>query len=327
MRAILDSVVADGAPDVIAAIITPAGSWAGAAGVGGPDGRAATVKDEFALGSVTKTITTSLVMKLAEQGRIDLDAPLQGYLGDLKVNANGATVRQMLGQRSGLADWVDPAALIGADPAHHWTKAELIAQIPPPASEPGGPYTPAGPNYFLLGLAIEHVTGRSLSDALRTEVLDPVGATRIVQQGAGVPTPKPWALPTAGYTGAFKISDLGAGGAISCISSASFAPGAGTIASDAPSLANWAWHLFAGDVVKSGTLNAMLPADDGHGLGIDVLGAPLSRAIGLTGGKTGYGTVLAVDPATRTIAVVLVNDENFHIDEYIAKLMDAANAT
>jgi D-alanyl-D-alanine carboxypeptidase len=327
MQAILDSVVADGAPDVIAAIITPAGTWTGAAGVGGPDGRKATVRDEFAIASVTKTITASLVMRLAEQGKIDLDAPLQTYLGTIKANANGATVRQVLGQRSGLADWVDAPRLIKADPAHHWTQAELLGRLPPPSTEPGIGYAQAGPNYFLLGLAIEHVTGLSLSDALRTEVLDPVGATRIVQQANGVATPKPWALPTATHTGAFTVKDLGAGGAISCISSASFGPGAGSIASDAPSLAAWAWHLFAGDIVKRESLMAMLPAlSDGHGLAIDSLLAPLDRAVGLTGGKTGYGTVLAVDPAARTIAVVLVNDENFRIDDYIAKLMDAANA-
>src|SRR4051794_9351570 len=171
MQASLDSVVADGAPDVIAAIITPAGTWTGAAGVGGPDGRKATVRDEFAIASVTKTITASLVMRLAEQGKIDLDAPLQTYLGTIKANANGATVRQVLGQRSGLADWVDAPRLIKADPAHHWTQAELLGRLPPPSTEPGIGYAQAGPNYFLLGLAIEHVTGLSLSDALRTEVL------------------------------------------------------------------------------------------------------------------------------------------------------------
>ena len=69
----------------------------------------------------------------------------------------------------------------------------------------------------------------------------------------------------------------------------------------------------------------MLPGADGHGLGLEVLEAPLQRAIGLTGGKTGYGTVLAVDPVEQTVAVVLVNDENFHVDPYIVDLMSAAS--
>jgi D-alanyl-D-alanine carboxypeptidase len=226
--------------------------------------------------------------------------------------------------RSGLIDFVGAADAIGADPAHHWTAAELVAMVPPPDAKAGSEYIWAGPNYLLLGLAIEHVTGGSLSAALRTGVLDPVGAKRVLLQGAGTETPKPWALPTAEHLGSFTVADLGAGGAISCISSASFAPGSGGIASDAPSLAAWTWHLFAGDVISGPSLAAMLPGPDGHGLGIDVLARPLEDAIGLTAGKTGYGTVLAVRPADRTVAVVLVNDENFRIDPYIADLLDLA---
>jgi CubicO group peptidase (beta-lactamase class C family) len=99
------------------------------------------------------------------------------------------------------------------------------------------------------------------------------------------------------------------------------------MASDAPSLAAWTWHLFAGDIVTRESLAAMLPGADGHGLGLEALERPLEFAIGLTGGKTGYGTVLAVVPGTRTVAVVLVNDENFRIDGYIADLIEAAQGT
>jgi D-alanyl-D-alanine carboxypeptidase len=326
MHGVLDAVVHDGAPDVIAAVITADGSWSGAAGVGGPDGRKATVDDEFAIASVTKVLTATLVIRLAEAGKIELDAPLSRYLGDVKADTNGATVRQALGMRSGMADFAsDSAAAIGADPAHHWTAGELIARIPIAEARPGERWIKSGPGYMLLGLAVEHVTGKSLADALRSEILDLVGAKRILQQGAGVPTPKPWALPMEGYLGAFKIGDLGAGGAISCISSASFGPGSGSIASDAPSLAAWTWHLFAGHIVDQSSLAAMLPATDGHGLGLEKLDSPLDAAIGLTGGKTGYGTVLAVDPVRKIVAVVLVNDENFRIDSYIVDLMRIAN--
>ncbi len=264
-------------------------------------------------------------MRLAEEGKLDLDAPLSTYLGDIKADANGATVRQVLGMRSGLADFApDSAAAIGADPAHHWTIEELLARFSTSVAKPGTAYSPSGPGFVLLGLAVEHVTGKPLAEALRSEVLDPVGAKRILQQGAGVATPKPWALPTPGHLGRFTVADLGAGGAISCISSASFSPGAGSMASDAQSLAAWTWHLFAGDIVDADSLTTMLPGADGHGLGLDALERPLDAAIGLTGGKTGYGTVLAVVPGTKTVAVVLVNDENFRIDRYISDLIDAA---
>ena len=75
LQRVLDATVKAGAPDAIAAVITPGGTWAGAAGIGGPDGRKATASDEFAIASVTKMFTAALILRLAEQGRIDLDAP------------------------------------------------------------------------------------------------------------------------------------------------------------------------------------------------------------------------------------------------------------
>ena len=104
MQAVLEDMVTSGAPDAIAAVITEDGTWAGAAGIAGEKGRKATPEDEFAIASITKTFTAALVMRLAEQGRIDLDEPLASYMGDLKVDTNGATVRQALEMRAGLGD-------------------------------------------------------------------------------------------------------------------------------------------------------------------------------------------------------------------------------
>ncbi len=324
MQEVLETAVRSGAPDVIAAVITERGTWAGAAGIGGPDGRKATVQDEFAIGSVGLAFIAALVMRLAERGMIDLDAPIDDYLGDLVFDTNGATVRQALGQRSGIPDVGGEAAeAIAADPAHHWTLEDTLAVLPDPSGPPG-PYLPALSNYVMLVLAVEHVTGMPLANAVRAELLDPVGAARILVQGAGVPTPKPWALPTQAHLGAFKLEDLGAGDAISCIASATASYGVGGFAGDAPSVAAWAWHLFAEDIVDGTSLTMMLPAADGHGLGLEVLDAPLDRAIGLTGGKTGYGSVLAIMPAEKTIAVVFVNDEKFRIDSYVVDLIEAA---
>ena len=160
LQQVLDATVAAGAPDVIAAVITPAGTWAGAAGTGGPDGRNATVHDEFAIGSVGKTFLDALVMRLAEQGRIDLDAPIAAYLGDLAFDTNGATVRQALGQRSGIPDiGAEVPNAIAADPAHRWTLEDTLAVLPEPSGPPG-PYVSAFSNSVMLALAVEHVDGR-----------------------------------------------------------------------------------------------------------------------------------------------------------------------
>lgn len=324
LQQVLEDAVKSGAPDAIAAVITPGGTWAGAAGIGGPDGRKATAADEFAIGSVTKLFTATLILRLAEEGKVDLDAPLASYLGDLKANTNGATVRQTLAMRSGLGDYgQEEAAAIAADMAHHWTAQEREARFPVRVvGAPGAGYVSSGAGYSLLAAAAGVATDSSYALATQTEILDRVGATRILVQGAGVVTPEPWALPTKAHLKALTVQGLGAGGAISCISSATFS--GGSIASDAPSLAAWAWHLFAGDVIDTESLRLMMPAPvDGHGLGLDQFTAvPGVDAVWETGAKTGYGTVLIVLPAEQIVAVLLVNDEDFIADPYAVQLLN-----
>lgn len=327
LQAALDAAVRAGAPDVIAAVVTESGSWAGAAGIAGPGGRKATSVDMFAIASLSKTFTAALVMRLVEKGRMDLDAPLARYLGDLEFDANGATLRQTLEMRAGLAEHrSDIADRIVADPAKAWTMADRIAGYLPPVGEPGG-YAYSSPSYEVLAYAVEQVTGRSYGSALRAEILDPVGATRILDQEAGGLTPQPWALPIGEHLGRFDAEDMGAGGALSCLSSSTSGTGAGSIASDAPSLAAWLWHLFAGDILTESTVAAMFDAgQDEWAYGWDRAPYSEARAVASSGNKTGYGSQWVLFPASRAIVVIFVNDPDFIVEPTVTALLNAAVA-
>jgi CubicO group peptidase (beta-lactamase class C family) len=119
---------------------------------------------------------------------------------------------------------------------------------------------------------------------------------------------------------------MGVGGAISCISSATYGPGAGSMASDAPSLAAWAWHLFAGDVISESSLRLMTPSPPNReGFAIEEMagfGGP--RAVGHAGNKTGYGTILVVFPTEQVVVVVLVNNPDFVVEPTVLALFEAA---
>lgn len=326
LQAVLEAAIERGAPDIMAAVITPQGMWSGAAGVGGADRRPAAAGDSYYVGAISQIFTAATVLRLAEQGSVDLDDPLATYLGELSVDSNGATVRQALAHRSGLSDFPpDTAQQIRVDPSRHWTVEEVIGHFAAPAGSPGDAYLLAGPNYSLLASAAQNASGTSFAKAMRTTVLDPVGATRIVQQGEDEATPKPWALPVAAQAGPFALEDYGSGGVISCMSSVSFSRGYGAVASDAPSLATWIWHLFAGDVVDEASLRLMVPGKDGHGFGLDVLeGMGPDPVIGQIGSKPEYSAILAIWPAEQTVAVVFVNDLEFIIDPVAVELRDVA---
>jgi D-alanyl-D-alanine carboxypeptidase len=331
LQGVLEGAVSHGAPDAIAAVITPEGTWSGAAGIGGPDGRMATARDEFAIASVTKLFTATLILRLAEQGKVELDAQLSSYLGDLKVDANEATVRQALEMMAGLADDEQPAAAdaIHVDASHVWTPEELVARYLPPVAAPGTRYMYSSPGYSLLGFAAENASGMSLPAAMRAEILDPVGATRVLAQGPDAATPRPWALPIDRHLGTWRPEDMGVGGAISCISSATYGPGAGSMASDAPSLAAWLWHLFAGDILADSSLEVMLAGPQQHwAYGLESAPYPYieANAIGGSGNKTGYGSQWTYFPEHRAIVVIFVNDPDFIVESTVQRLLEAASA-
>jgi D-alanyl-D-alanine carboxypeptidase len=306
-------------------VITADGTWAGAAGIDGPNGRRAQATDEFGIASVTKMILATLVLRLAEQDKVDLDAPLAKYLDGITVDSNGATMRQALAMRSGLGDTADAAidkALAHCDRA--WTRDEVIATIPAPFAAPGTTYHYSNPTYKLVGYAAEHAAGMPLATALRRNVLDPVSVDRILLQGPGSTTPKPWALPLEGFNGALDVAAYGTGGTLPCLGFSALSLGATAIASDAPSLARWAWGLFSGKIISAESLATMTTTDPaGHGLGIDRITdfAP-DLAYGHAGSQSGYSALLTILPERKAVVVVFINDEQADPYATTASLID-----
>ena len=326
LQAVIDDAVARGMPDVLAAVVTPEGTWSGAAGVGGPDGQPVTADAEFAIASITKTFMATLIMKLVEQGKMDLDAPLASYLGDIQADTNGATIRQALAMRAGLADTPDAVYdRIKADPTHVWTAAEIISTFDPPIAPAGTMFQHSNPTWKLLGMAAEHVTGMTLASAMRTLVLAPGGTDRILLQGPEAMTPQPWAIPTSGHTADLDPAILGQGDALPFLSDATFSAGASGMASDAPSLASWAWHLFAGDIVNATSLGVMSDTRGGDGMGLYPIPDYYGYTVyGYDGAKRGYGSKLIASIDHPAVVVVLVNDQDLDPSNVAGQLLDAA---
>lgn len=313
LQAVLDSqVAAVAAPDVIAAVVTPHGTWSGAAGIDGPAGQKAATDHEFGIASVSKMIVATLAMRLAELGKLDLDAPLANYLKGLAVNTNGATVRQALAMRSGLRDTAAGAvdqALAACGQA--WPTEQVLGTIGAPVESPGVSYYYSNPTAKLVGMAAAQAAGLPLGEALRTYVLQPAGTDRILLQGEGASPPKPWALPIAGHGDPLAVDAFGTGGTLPCLGFSTLSLGASAIASDAPSLARWGWQLFAGKVINADSLKTMTTVDGaGHGLGIErIEDFSPALAFGHSGDQPGYAALLTVLPEKQVVVVTFINDQ------------------
>ena len=129
------------------------------------------------IGSVTKTFVAVVVLQLADEGKIDLDAGISGYFPDL-AGADQITPRQLLQHTSGLGEYSEQPAVLN-DRHRTWTPAELIAaaEAAGRVGEPGGPHHYSNTNYVVLGEIIAKVTGNPWEDEVRTRIVEPLGMT------------------------------------------------------------------------------------------------------------------------------------------------------
>ena len=133
--------------------------------------------------SMTKIVTATAVMRLAERGKLDLDAPADEYFRGLKVVSQPApiTVRHLLSHTSGLANplpirWVRPAD--APDPARGALVGRLLAKHRRLRSAPGERAAYSNLGYLALGEVISAVAGVGYEEYVRDEILTPLGMDR-----------------------------------------------------------------------------------------------------------------------------------------------------
>lgn len=131
----------------------------------------------FQIGSTTKTITGTAVMRLVDEGKIDLDAPVRTYLSDFKVADDEAaahvTVRHLLTHTAGWEGdfFVDPSLYRGDDALQQ--VVALMADRPQ-LSPIGEIWAYNNAAFYVAGRIIEVVTGKVYEAAIKELILDPL---------------------------------------------------------------------------------------------------------------------------------------------------------
>ncbi len=138
-------------------------------------GAAVTPDMLFRLGSTTKMLTAALVVGLAEEGKLRLDAPIGTYVPDLPPRLSKVTLHQLLSHTSGLRDF---ATMFGLhdDAALGQTVKTLTDEFF--FTAPGDIYSYANPGFWTAGFVAEVVAGRPYADAMKERVFDPLGMKR-----------------------------------------------------------------------------------------------------------------------------------------------------
>jgi CubicO group peptidase (beta-lactamase class C family) len=151
-------------------------------------GKPVTPQTQFYIGSVSKGFTALAAMKLVEQGKLDLDAPVQMYIPWFIVDDPQAsaliTIRNLLNHTSGLTEKGDPNA--SAYTASLEEQVRLL-QFVKPTTPAGTTYEYYNQNYRILGYVVEQVSGQPYAEFLKENVLLPLGMKHTVTNPADAP--------------------------------------------------------------------------------------------------------------------------------------------
>ncbi|MFJ1564296.1 serine hydrolase domain-containing protein [Streptomyces erythrochromogenes] len=290
------------APSVVAAVLRGGevvweGSRTSVEGHG-PDGNV-----QYRIGSISKTFTSVLVMRLRDEGLLRLEDPLEEHLPGTTVGR--VTIAQLLAHTGGLA----------AETPGEWWERTPGAQRPELADvlgeepfklTPGSRHHYSNPGYTLLGSLVEALRGKPWEEVLRAEVLEPLGLDRTSGR-PHAPHAGGWAVhPWADVMMPEPLEDLGLMAA------------AGQLWSTTRDLARFADFLLRGDerVLSAESVREMRRpaappepgfADLGYGLGMQLMAQGARRLVGHSGSLPGFVAGLWLSEADDVAAVVLAN--------------------
>jgi D-alanyl-D-alanine carboxypeptidase len=267
-------------------------------------------KTAYALYSITKTFTAVATMMLVEEGKVALEHPIAKHLPDLPTAWRGVTIRHILTHTSGLPNWRDQASKLG-DMESEYTKAEVLNLVTGlPLVFPSGErweYVETG--FFLLGLMIEKISGKSYEQFLRERIFQPLGMgdTRLDSRADIIPN------RADGYT----WRDGGFRNAVWYSPTLTFST-AGLV-STVLDLAKWDAALYTERLLKRSTLeqmwanpklnNGQLITETGLGFGLSPFtkNRRVHRRVGHVGGAEGFATAMSRFIDDKVTVVVLSN--------------------
>ncbi|MEU0453770.1 serine hydrolase domain-containing protein [Streptomyces sp. NPDC006129] len=292
------------APSLVAAVVRDGKAvWTGART--SVEGHAPDENVQYRIGSITKTFTAILVLRLRDEGALDLADPLEKHLPDTGVGE--VTVAELLAHTGGLA---------AETPGPWWERspgslrpeiADVLGERPS-LSPPGRRFHYSNPGYTLLGALVEKLRGDSWEEILRREVLEPLELHRTSVRPQA-PYAGGWAVhPWADVMLHEPTEDLGR-----------MAP-AGQLWSTTGDLARFAAFLVKGDervlspesLLEMRTPAAPHEASDvasgyAYCLGMEIRRRDGRSLVGHTGSLPGFLACLMISVEDDVAAIVLAN--------------------
>jgi CubicO group peptidase (beta-lactamase class C family) len=266
-----------------------------------------TPQTKFRIGSITKQFIASAILKLQEDGKINVNDKLSKFFPDFP-RGNEVTIHHLLTHTSGIHSFTSKDSFL-VDVLKPITNEEQLKYFmnDPYDFNPGDRYQYNNSGYFLLGYIIEKITGDKYGNYLKKTFFDPIGMTN-----TGVHTPK---LKLTNEALGYQKNNDKYDRALNW--NMDWAGGAGSLYSTVEDLFKWNEALFNDKVLKPESLKAATtpvklnngkePPGLKYGYGLGMSDYRGVDAIGHSGGLHGFISQLLRLPKEKLTVVLLTN--------------------
>ena len=286
-----------------------------------------TTQDHIRAGSVTKTMTATIILQLVQEGLLALDDPVSDYVPDVP-GGDEITIGQLMNMRSGLFNYTDDAGwaqAADAEPKRVWTPQELldIAFAHPANFEPGTNWKYTNTNYVLLGLIMEELTGQPARELFEQRLFAPLGMDNTVLPDLdddSLPSPFLHGYHYGSFDQALPPDEQAQAAAGTLLPedvtdiNPSWAWTAGSVTSTVDDLVIWVDALVSGTLLDAAMQQVRMDSIQGigpdypqaegvygYGYGIDRLGTYYGHG----GQINGFNSAMSRDPDTETTVIAV----------------------
>ena len=277
----------------------------------------------YRLGSISKSLTAVGAMELWEQGKIDMDAPVQKYCPAFPKKAQPITTRQVMGHIAGIRHYkTGPDDLETGNTTHFDDPIQAgldFFKNDPLVSAPGAEYHYSTQGYTLVGCVMEGASGAKYLDFMQQHVVGPAG----MEQTQADNRFKIIVYRTRFYrkaeSGTVENADF--------LDSSYKIPGGGWLSS-AEDLAKFEVAVLNDKLIRRATRDLMLTPlqpsvgpSHGYGLGWGTSNEEGLLYAGHSGGQQGTTTDFRIVPERRAGVVVLTNMEGLNPEELSKEIL------
>lgn len=265
---------------------------------------------KYRIGSISKTFTATIIMKLIEEGKITLSSKLSQFYPQIK-NASEITITHLLQHRSGISNFTSVADYMEWNTLKQ-TKEQLLSRIVAGGItfNPDEKFEYSNSNYVLLTFIAEDVSNESFSALLNRIIINPC-QLKNTAIGKSIEPLKNEAFSYVRFSEWKKEKET----------SMSIPLGAGFIIANASDVNQFFFNLFTGKIISPESLSQMKNLKDNFGLGLFKVPFYNLTGYGHTGGIDGFQSNAYYFPEKEIAVTLLENGVVYPLNDILIGIL------